>query len=691
MTGPYRVAVDVGGTFSDFVVLDEASGAVRVLKVPSTPRDPSLAVLDGVGRLAGDGVPAPSISFFSHGTTVATNALLEEKGAVTGLLVTEGFRGIYEVQDQTRGYGAATYDLFFERPRLLVPPRLTAEIAERVDYQGNVLRPLDEDRAVAAIRHLRDAGVESMAVCLLFSFMHPEHEERLGELIRREHPDCAVSLSSAIVPQIREYYRLSTTVINAYVAPRLARYLANMEARLRESGVRTRQLFVMQSNGGVTTFGAAAQRAVTTVLSGPAAGVIAGAALAGAAGFERVITFDMGGTSADIALVEGGTAPETTRGRIGRRDIAVPMLDINTISAGGGTIAWVDRVGVLQVGPRSAGADPGPVCYGRGGTQPTITDANLVLGYLNPDYFLGGEVGLDRAAAEQAIAKQVAEPLGLDVYRAAAGIVEIINAHMEQGIKAVSSERGHDLRDFALVAFGGAGPLHAARLAAALEIPWVLVPPYPGVTSAMGLLMSDVKHDYVRSRLQPLSETDPNDAERLFGELAAQARADLRAEGFADDQIVLQRLLDLRYAGQGYELSVPAPESPLDRPALAAARQHFDALHERLHGHQAPGEPVEIVNYRLIALARVPRIELRRQTAGSDDATAARKGERRAVFLDQADAVSCPVYDRTRLEPGHRLRGPAIVEQVDSTTVVYPGQEVLVDEYRNLIVRVRGG
>jgi N-methylhydantoinase A len=446
----------------------------------------------------------------------------------------------------------------------------------------------------------------------------------------------------------------------------------------------------MQSNGGVTTFGTAAQRAVTTVLSGPAAGVIAGAALAGAAGFERVITFDMGGTSADIALVEGGAAPETTRGQIGRRDMAVPMLDINTISAGGGTIAWVDRVGVLQVGPRSAGADPGPVCYGRGGTQPTITDANLVLGYVNPDYFLGGEVGLDRAAAEQAIAKQVAEPLGLDVYRAAAGIVEIINAHMEQGIKAVSSERGHDLRDFALVAFGGAGPLHAARLAAALEIPWVLVPPYPGVTSAMGLLMSDVKHDYVRSRLQSLSETDPDDAERLFAELAAQARADLQAEGFADDQIVLQRLLDLRYAGQGYELGVPTSEAPLDRSALAAARGRFDALHERLHGHQAPDEPVEIVNYRLIALARVPRIELRRDAAGSDDATAARKEERRVVFLDQQGPMPCPVYDRARLAPGHRLNGPAIVEQVDSTTVVYPGQEVLVDEYRNLLVRVHG-
>ena len=692
MAGRYRVAVDIGGTFSDFVILDESSGEVSILKVPSTPGDPSLAVLDGVGRLAARGVASTEIQFFSHGTTVATNALLEEKGARTGLLITEGFRGIYEVQDQTRGYGPATYDLFFQRPRLLAPARHTAEIAERVDYKGTVLRPLDETSAIAAIHRLRNQGIESVAVCLLFSFMHPAHEERLGELIRREHPSCTVSLSAEILPQIREYYRLSTTVINAYVAPRLAQYLASMEARLRESGVGTRQLFVMQSNGGVTTFESAAAKAVTTILSGPAAGVIASAALAGPAGFEKIITFDMGGTSADIALVESGAPAETTRGQIGGRDIAVPMLDINTISAGGGTLAWVDPVGVLQVGPQSAGADPGPVCYGRGGTQPTVTDANLALGYLNPDYFLGGEVRLDRAAAERAIAERIAAPLSIDPIRAASGIIEIINVHMEQGIKAVSSERGHDLREFALVAFGGAGPVHAARLAANLDIPRVIVPVHPGVTSALGLLMSDVKHDYVRSRLRPLSDTTPDEANAVLAELAERARAELRAEGFADEQVRLQYLMDLRYAGQGYELSVPtsaaaaAAVPDLDAEGLAEVRQRFDALHERLHGHQAPGEPVEVVNYRVVSFARVPQAQLQRYPRATADIATAWKSERTAVFAEHPAPVTCPVYDRTRLHPGHGLRGPAIIEQVDSTIVVYPEQEAVVDDYRNILI-----
>jgi N-methylhydantoinase A len=692
MPARFRVAVDIGGTFSDFVILDESSGEVSILKVPSTPADPSLAVLDGVGRLTARGVPAADVRFFSHGTTVATNTLLEEKGAATGLLVTEGFRGIYEVQDQTRGYGPATYDLFFQRPRLLAPPRHTAEIAERVDYQGNILCPLDETAAASEVRRLRDAGIQSLAVCLLFSFMHPEHEARLAEIIRQEHPACTVSLSSEVLPQIREYYRLSTTVINAYVAPRLAQYLANMQARLRESGVTTRQLFVMQSNGGVTTFDSAASRAVTTILSGPAAGVIAGGALAAAAGYDKVITFDMGGTSADIALVERGAAAETTRGQIGGRDIAVPMLDINTISAGGGTLAWVDQVGVLQVGPQSAGADPGPVCYGRGGTQPTVTDANLMLGYLNPAYFLGGEVGLDRAAAERAIADRIAAPLGLDPLRAARGIVEIINVQMAQGIKAVSSERGHDLREFALVAFGGAGAVHAARLAADLDIPRVIVPPHPGVTSALGLLMSDVKHDYVRSRLRPLAETDPADASALLAELAGRARADLRAEGFADDQLHLEYLLDLRYAGQGYELSVPTgldadlTDPSLDAATLAEVRRSFDAIHERLHGHQAPDEPVEVVNYRVVAYARVPQVQLQQHAPATNDVDAARKGERAASFAEYPTPVPCPLYDRSRLQPGHRLSGPAIVEQLDSTVVVFPGQEAVVDDYLNLVI-----
>jgi N-methylhydantoinase A len=460
-----------------------------------------------------------------------------------------------------------------------------------------------------------------------------------------------------------------------------------MEQRLQEQGVATAQRYVMQSNGGMTSFGRAADHAVTTVLSGPAAGVISGARLAEAAGFPNVITFDIGGTSTDIALVEGGLPVETTSGRVAGYEVSVPMLDINTISAGGGTVAWVDAVGTLRCGPRSAGADPGPACYGKGGAEATITDANVVLGYLSPDYFLGGRIGLDPARAEEAVARNVAQLLGLSVHRAAAGIVRLINVQMAQGVRAVSSERGYDLRDFAIVAFGGAGPVHAAEIARELGIPRVLVPRFPGLTSAMGLLMSDVKHDHLRSWLQPLAQVRPEDASRALAELDALALADLASEGFGAEQVALIHQVDLRYAGQGYELQVALPPGAVTAEGLAAARAEFDDLHERLHGHCARGAPVELVNYRVVSLARVPKVVLQPRPAAAQDPEDARKGARRAWFPD-AEWVDCPLYERERLQPGARLAGPAIVEQVDSTTVVHPGQVLEVDAYENLVLYV---
>jgi len=682
-----RVGVDTGGTFSDFVFFDEESREMRILKVPSTPADPSQAVIDGMReRAASRG--GEEITFFAHGTTVGTNAILELKGARTGLLVTAGFKGILEIGDQTRGYGAATYDLFWEKPALLAPRKWTGEVPERVGADGAVVVPLDEAATLAEIRRLRAQGVESLAVCLLFSFMNPAHERRVAELIQQEMPEASVSLSSEILPQIREYYRLSTTTINAYIGPILARYLANMERRLRDIAVATPQLYIMQSNGGVSTFGAAADRAVTTVLSGPAAGVIAGAHLSHLAGYDNVITFDMGGTSADLALVEAGTPVQTTQGQIAGRDIAVPILDINTISAGGGTIGWVDEVGMLRMGPQSAGADPGPACYGRGGAQPTVTDANVVLGYIDPDYFLGGSIRLDRAAAERAVRERVAAPLGMSLEAAADGMLRIVNTDMEQGIKAISSERGYDLRDFVLIAFGGAGPVAAGRLAAELGIPRVLVPIVPGATSAMGLLMSDVRRGYVRSRLGLVDRVDPAEANGLYAELREKAIAELTAEGFAAEEIGLEYYLDMRYAGQGYELTVPGVEVPVDAAQLGRLRERFDSLHERLHGHQAPAAPVEAVNYRLVAVVSVPKVELRTAEPSGEPVEAARAGARPVYFGELGRFVDCPVYDRTRLQPGHRLEGPAIVQQLDSTTVVYPGQSASVDRYLNLIVHI---
>ncbi|HME62402.1 MAG TPA: hydantoinase/oxoprolinase family protein, partial [Candidatus Binatia bacterium] len=459
----YRVTVDTGGTFSDFVFFNEDTGEIAITKVPSTPKEPFQAVLNGVKELVDRGVPAGDVSFFCHGTTVGTNALLEEKGAKTGLLVTQGFRGIYEVMEQTRGYGPATYDLFFEKPRLLALPYYTEEIPERVDFRGKALKSIDVAASREAIRRLKKKGVNSVAVCFLFSFLNPDHELKIKELFAQEFSEARLSLSYEVLPQIREFYRLSTTVINAYIQPVMASYLSRLETRMREIGVTTPKLYIMQSNGGVSTFKGSAEKPVATVLSGPAGGVIASMGTCERVGINNIITFDMGGTSCDVALIHQGNPVITTQGKINMRPIALPMLDIHTVSAGGGTIARIDAVGGLQVGPDSAGADPGPVSYDRGGENITITDANIVTGVLDPDHFLGGRMKLNKSKADKLLEEKIARPLKLGVLEAADGVLKIINVKMEEAIKAVSSARGYDIRDFTLVAFGGGGPMHAGR------------------------------------------------------------------------------------------------------------------------------------------------------------------------------------------------------------------------------------
>src|SRR4051794_19725758 len=601
----YRVTVDTGGTFSDFVYLDEDTGAVSISKVPSTPDDPSRAILAGIEMLLGKGVRADDISYFCHGTTVGTNALLEGKGVRTGLLVTEGFRGIYPVGEQARPYGTAIFDVMYDKPPPLVPARRTGEVKERIDFRGDVLRTLDEAALRDTVRALKAQNIESIAVCLLFSFLHPEHEARVRDIVLEEIPGCSVSLSSEILPQIREYYRLSTTVINAYLQPILARYIAQLEQRLTGAGIHTRQKYIMQSNGGMSTFAAAAEKAVTTVLSGPAGGVTAGAYACRMTGFPNIITFDMGGTSCDVALIKDGEPFVASRGKVEGRDIAVPMMDINTVSAGGGTIARVDRFGVLQVGPASAGAMPGPACYSRGGEMPTITDCNLVMGHLSRDNFLGGKMALDADAAWKAVESKIAQPLGMGVPEAAEGIARVIDVKMEEAIKAISTMRGYDLRDFMLLAFGGAGPIHAGRIACDLGMAGVIVPLYPGVYSAMGLMMSDVKHDYVQSRMTPLDRVTPEEIAAMFARLEARADDDLRRDGFRPDQISLERALDMRYAGQGYEITLPCGEAD---ETLGALRTRFDRHHHGLSGHMAPEEPVEIVSYRVRGIGIVPPV-----------------------------------------------------------------------------------
>ncbi len=680
----FRVTVDTGGTFSDFVYLNEETGAVTIAKVPSTPDDPSRAILAGLETLLANGVPAADIGYFCHGTTVGTNALLEGQGVKTGLLVTEGFRGIYPVGEQARPYGTAIFDVMYDKPEPLVPPRRTGEVKERVDFRGNVLRPLDEAALRATVHELKAQDLESIAVCLLFSFLHPAHERRVREIVLEEIPDCSVSLSSEVLPQIREYYRLSTTVINAYLQPILARYIARLDGRLADAGVATRQKYIMQSNGGMATFAAAARRAVTTVLSGPAGGVTAGAHACRMIGLENVITFDMGGTSCDVALIKAGEPLVAGRGKIEGRDLAMPMLDINTVSAGGGTIAAVDRFGALQVGPQSAGAVPGPACYGRGGELPTITDCNLVLGYLGEGNFLGGRMRLDAGKARDAIAVKVAGPLAVGVAAAAEGIIRIIDVKMEEAIKAISTMRGHDLRDFMLLAFGGAGPVHAGRIARDLGMAGVIVPLYPGVFSAIGLLMSDVKHDYIQSKMTLLSKVTPQDVNAMFERLAAQAMEELRGDGFARNQIRIERALDMRYAGQGYEITVPCPAQPLQPAALKELRISFDQQHKIMFGHMAPDEPVEIVSYRVHGLGLLPPAEMPKFKRAGTSLMDAQRETRRVRF--DGKELDCPVYQRERLDVGLRVTGPAILDQLDCTTVICPGQVARVDEWKNLIV-----
>ena len=517
----YRLGVDVGGTHTDLVLLDPDTGTLMVEKVSSTPANPALGVLDGVARFIARGVAPGEIDFFAHGTTITTNALLEMRGAKVGLLITKGFRAVQEVQGQARD--GNLFDYFYKKPEPIAPQSRTWEIAERSDYQGNVLLSLDEDDVRRAARALAAAGVASVAVCYLFSFMNPDHEQRTRRILEAEMPGVSVSLSSDVLPRIREWARLSTTLLNAYLEPVMVMYISHLGRGLDGIGVTTPQRFLMQSNGGVMPFRAAIAGAKTvhTLFSGPAAGAQAAAYLSQHDAKTGLVTLDMGGTSADIAFIEGGLPLETTEGIIARRQIDVPALDMTTISAGGGSIAGIDGGGFLTVGPQSAGADPGPACYGRGGTRPTVTDADVVCGFLNPDYFLGGAQKLDVAAARAAIETHVAKPLGLGALEAAEGIRRIVDMRMADEVRVFAAKRGVDLSTFTLLPFGGAGAVHAGAVADELGMRRILVPPRPGAFSALGLLCTDVVHDYIRSELRPMAEIDAGHAERIFTELEA--------------------------------------------------------------------------------------------------------------------------------------------------------------------------
>jgi N-methylhydantoinase A len=687
--GRYRLGVDVGGTHTDLVLYNVSTRALLVEKVASTPHDPAVGVLNGIANFVSRGVDPAGIEFFAHGTTITTNALLEMRGAKVGLLITKGYRAVQEVQNQARD--GNLFDYFYEKPTPIAPQSLTREIAERSDYLGNVLVSLDREAARRAARELREAGVQSIAVCFLFSFMNPTHEQEARKLIEAEFPGVHVSLSSEVLPRVREWPRLSTTLVNAYLEPVLVRYIDDLDRGLDAAGVRARQRFLMQSNGGLMPFAAAIAggRTVHTLLSGPAAGAQAATHLARDDARRGLVTLDMGGTSADIAFIEGGAPLEVTEGVVGRRQVDVPALDMTTISAGGGSIAAVDIGGFLTVGPRSAGADPGPACYGRGGTQPTVTDADLVCGLLNPDYFLGGLQRLDVGAARDALQHHVANPLNMGVLEAAAGIRRIVDIRMADEVRVFAAKRGVDLTSFTLLPFGGAGAVHAAAVADELGMRRILVPPRPGAFSALGLICTDVVHDYMRSALRPLADVSADDAEGAFAALEARAREDIEIEGLNAGDASFSRELDLRYAGQGYELRTPLDGLFISRvtvDTLQVARTRFDERHAHIHGHSAKDRPVEIVSYRLRLRVAVPKFEAREEgTSEPRPVAQARKGER-AVCFEGTPTTPSTIYERDRLDPGATLAGPAIVEQFDATTAIPPGWHAVVDGYRNLIL-----
>lgn len=678
-----RIGVDTGGTFTDVCGFDEADGRVHVRKVSSTPDDPGRAIVQGVNELLeqiGDR-EIGEVTYFAHGTTVGTNALLTGRGVRTGLITTKGFRDLLELG---RGRRPDMYDAQADKPVPFVPRRHRLEVTERVRHTGTVETPLNEEEVRSAVRLLKAEGVDSIAVCLLYSYLFADHERRIGEIIAEEHPDAYVSLSSDVLPEFREYERLSTVATNSYVGPVVYRYLARLRATLVENGLRAIP-HVTQSNGGVIPFQTAEAMPVRLVLSGPSTGVVGAAEICARAGFPDIITFDMGGTSSDISLVQGGRPKVTAGMELDGRPIRSPMLDIHTVGAGGGSIGWIDSGNHLRVGPQSAGAFPGPACYGNG-EEAAVTDANVVLQTLNPEYLLNGQMKIDRSASVRAV-ERLAEPLRLSVEEAALGMLRVVTANMARAIRVVSVKRGYDPRDYALVPFGGAGPLHASRLARELGMRTIVVPEVPGAQSALGLLMTDVRTDFMRTHITAISEEALEELRAGFAPLEHQAETWFDHEGIESEHRGSVRRLELRYAGQNFELAVDVPNGPFDAGSVAQIVEAFHVAHERVYGYRSPEARIEAVTFRLEASGQAAHVELREDEPAGEDASSALVGTRSTCFDPAAGYVLVPVYDRSLLSAGNRISGPAIVEQMDTTTVLLPGDECTVDTLRNLVIR----
>ena len=696
-TARYRVGVDVGGTFTDIVLVEERTGDILVAKTDTVPADPSQGCINGIEKAIKAHDVDPRRFFFTvHGTTIATNTIIEGKGAKAGLITSEGFRDVLEIAYQTR---PNLYDIFYEKPKPLIPRYLCLGVPERIGPDGEVLTPLDEDAVRRAGRQLVADGVEAIAVAFLHSYKDPADERRAGEILAEVCNGIPIVLSSDVSPEYREYPRTSTAVVNTVLLPRVGPYVARLEERLEEGGV-TSGLHLMTSAGGIITAATAKRLPVHLVESGPAAGVIGAAFVAQLSGYDNLLALDIGGTTAKIALVNHGEPQIAEQFEVGNSAVAnvtaqrgqgypvlTPVISLVEIGAGGGSIAHVDPGGALTIGPQSAGADPGPACYGKGGTDPTLTDANLVLGRINPDFFLGGEAKLDIDLAYKAMKEKAADPAGLGVIEAAQSVLDIANAKMTSALYFVSVEKGIDPREFILVPSGGAGPMQAVAIARSLGVRTVLIPPTPGLNSAVGLLATDLKHETVRTYMKEAKAADPAELSAVLDEMEAATRSLLGEEGVAEADVTIQRQFDMSYVGQSFQLRISVPGS-IDADTERVLTEAFHVRHAEAYGFANEGEPTLLVNIRLIGIGRVERPKLRQLPVATEPVTVAIKGRRSVYFAEAGGMIPVDLYDRDKLRTGHRFAGPAIVEQMDTTTIIPPGATVEVERHGNLIISV---
>jgi N-methylhydantoinase A len=692
----YRAGIDIGGTFTDIVLIDDETGRLAVGKVLSTPEDPSEAVEEGLVELLGqEGVEAGRLGTVIHGTTLVTNALIERQGAATALLTTEGFRDAVAIGTEHR---YDMYDVFIERPEPLVPRSLRYGVRERVLDDGSVLLDLDEKQILTIVAELRERGVRAVAVSFLHSFRYPEHERRIREILAEQAPEMVVSISSEVAPEIREYERTSTTVANVYTRPLVEGYLHSLEHRLRRLGFRG-SLYIMLSNGGTASVKTACRFPVRLLESGPAAGALAAAFYGRATDFSDVLSFDMGGTTAKACLIEGGEPLSTNEFEVARvyrfkkgsgLPVKASVIEMIEIGAGGGSIASIGPLGLPEVGPRSAGSDPGPACYGRGGKEPTVTDADLILGYLDPEFFLGGKMRLNREAALRAVEEKIARPLGLDTVEAAWGVHQVVNENMANAARVHAIERGKDPRAYPLLAFGGAGPVHGYRVARALGVPGLIAPLGAGATSAFGFLCAPLSFDFVRSLYGRLDELDWSGANEALNEMEVEGRNLLRASGVADEDVRVRRLCEMRYAGQGHEVTVELPDGSLGPGDADRLTKLYRKEYMRLYSREGPNVPLEAITWRLGVSAPLPEIRLDSGECAADEPGKARKGEREIYLPENGDFLTVPVYDRYLLGPGAVLDSPAVLEERESTVILGPSGRAEIDGARNLVVRWLG-